>query len=56
MTPDEAMASPHALVGTLDELVDQCHERRERWGISMIGISSDVMETMAPLVARLAGT
>lgn len=56
LTPEEAKESPHALAGTLDELVEQCIDRRERWGISAIGFSADVMETMAPLVARLAGT
>lgn len=56
MTPDESKESPHALVGTLDELVEQCHERRDRWGISAIGISADAMDAFAPLVARLTGT
>jgi probable F420-dependent oxidoreductase len=56
MTPDESKDSPHALVGTLDELVQQCHERRDRWGISAIGISDDAMDAFAPLVARLTGT
>ena len=56
LTPEQAMASPHALAGTVDEIVEQCLERRERWGISYIGISADAMDDMAPVVARLAGT
>lgn len=55
MTPEESEVSPHALVGSIDELVDQCEERRDRWGISVIGISADALSTMAPLVERLAG-
>jgi probable F420-dependent oxidoreductase len=54
MTPEQSKESPHALVGTLDELVEQCHRRRDRWGISTIGISADAMEAFAPLVERLA--
>ena len=56
LTPEQAMASPHALAGTVEEIVEQCLARRERWGISYIGISADAMDAMAPVVARLAGT
>jgi probable F420-dependent oxidoreductase len=56
LTPAEARATPHALVGSVGELCDQLVERREQWGISMIGLSADVIDDMAPVVARLAGT
>jgi probable F420-dependent oxidoreductase len=56
LTPEQAMASPHALAGTVDEIVEQLEERRERFGISYIGISADAVDAMAPVVARLAGT
>ncbi len=55
LTPDEAKVSPHALVGTVEELADQCEQRRARWGISVIGVADDAMEAMAPLVERLTG-
>ena len=56
LTPDEAAATPHALIGSVDEICDQLVERRERWGISYIGMSADQLEAFAPVVARLAGT
>jgi probable F420-dependent oxidoreductase len=56
LTPEQAMDSPHALAGTVDEIVEQCQERRERFGLSYIGISADAVDAMAPVVARLAGT
>jgi probable F420-dependent oxidoreductase len=56
LTPDQSKHSPHALVGTFDEMAAQCHEWRDRWGISAIGLSADALEPLAPLVARLAGT
>lgn len=56
LTPAEARETPHALIGTVDALCDQLIERRERWGISMIGLSADAIDAMAPVVARLAGT
>jgi len=55
LTAEEAMASPHALAGTVDEIVDQCLERRERYGISYIGLGVDALDALAPVVARLAG-
>jgi len=51
-----ALSSPHALAGTVDEIVEQCRERRERYGISVIGLGLDALDAMAPVVARLAGT
>jgi len=53
MTPAQAKQSPHALVGTLDEMEEQCHQWRQRWGITNIGLSADAMEGLAPLVERL---
>lgn len=56
LPPGEAMASPHALVGTVDELCDDLLARRERWGISYVGIGLDALDAFAPVVARLRGT
>jgi len=54
LTPDEARATPHALVGSVDQIYDQLIERRERWGISYIGLSADQLEAFAPIIARLS--
>lgn len=56
LTPDEALRSPHALCGSPEEIADDLVERRERFGISGIGLSLDAIDAMAPVVARLAGT
>ena len=56
LTPEAALASPHSLAGTVDEIVDELVEQRERFGISYIGLSMSAMEEMAPVVTRLAGT
>jgi probable F420-dependent oxidoreductase len=55
LTPDEARATPHALIGSVDEICDQLVERRERWGITRIGLSQDHLDAFAPIVSRLAG-
>ncbi len=55
ITPDEAVASPFQLVGTVDQIVEMLQERRERWGFSDIGLSADAIDDLAPVVDRLAG-
>ena len=55
LSPAEALESPHALAGSVSEVVDQCLERRERFGISYIGLGLDAADAMAPVVAQLAG-
>lgn len=56
MTVEEGYESPHALVGTLEEIEADCLARRERWGISYITVAVEAMEELAPVVAHLAGT
>ena len=55
ITAEQALASPHALVGTVDECVAAIEGWRERWGISYISFTGDSAEAMAPVVERLAG-
>lgn len=55
LTPEEILASPYVLVGTADQMVDDLRARRERWGISYVMTHEPYMDTLAPVVARLAG-
>jgi alkanesulfonate monooxygenase SsuD/methylene tetrahydromethanopterin reductase-like flavin-dependent oxidoreductase (luciferase family) len=56
LTPEQADQTPHALIGSPEQICDQLIERRERWGISYLGLSGDQLDAFAPVVARLAGT
>ncbi len=56
LTAAEAAATPHALIGSAEEICDQLIERRERWGISYLGMSGDQLDAFAPVVSRLVGT
>ncbi len=56
LTADEARNSPHALCGTVEQIVEDLQARRERFGISTIGLSASSLDDMAPVIARLAGT
>lgn len=50
ISAEEALASPHALVGTVDQVVEEIQRWRERWGFSYISIDAAAMEEFAPVV------
>jgi len=60
LSAEQILASPHFLVGTVDQMVADLRMRRERYGISYItvlefpGMPSRI-EALAPVVAQLAG-
>jgi probable F420-dependent oxidoreductase len=56
VAPEEALETPVVLAGTLEQMIDDLHARRERWGMSYVVVGVDVMEQFAPAVTRLAGT
>lgn len=56
VTPADAVASPWALIGSIDRMVDTLRERRERWGVSYWVVHGRHMDAFAPIVARLAGS
>ena len=47
---------PHALIGSVDSICDQLHERRERYGITYVTFGASAVESVGPIVERLAGT
>ncbi|MCU1353317.1 MAG: putative oxidoreductase [Acidimicrobiales bacterium] len=47
---------PHALIGTIEQLMEQLQARRERWQASYVVVQQDAMETFAPVVAKLTGS
>lgn len=53
--PDEVLESPIVLAGSVDEVVDHLHRRRERWGYSYIVLQADQAHAFAPVVAQIAG-
>jgi alkanesulfonate monooxygenase SsuD/methylene tetrahydromethanopterin reductase-like flavin-dependent oxidoreductase (luciferase family) len=55
LTPAQVEASMSFLLGSVDGIVEQLEERRERLGISYVMIFDRVMDAFAPVVARLAG-
>ena len=54
ITAEEALASPHALVGSVEQCVETVLGWRERWGITYVSINGENMDDFAPVVAALA--
>lgn len=53
---DVVLSSPYVLIGTESQICETMHERRERWDLSYYVFNDDSIDTVAPIVARLAGT
>lgn len=54
--PSEVLDVPVALIGSEDEMVERLQARRERWDFSYCVVQANAIDTIAPVVARLAGT
>lgn len=55
LSVDEILEAPYALIGSVDEMVESLHARRERWGLSYFVTFEQFLETLAPVVAKLSG-
>jgi probable F420-dependent oxidoreductase len=55
VTVADVLEMPSFLLGTLDEIVEQLLERRERFGFSYYVISDALTDAFAPVVTSLAG-
>jgi alkanesulfonate monooxygenase SsuD/methylene tetrahydromethanopterin reductase-like flavin-dependent oxidoreductase (luciferase family) len=54
--PREILETPHFLIGTIDQMIEDLQARRERYGISYVVVPDAAFESLAPVVARLTGT
>jgi alkanesulfonate monooxygenase SsuD/methylene tetrahydromethanopterin reductase-like flavin-dependent oxidoreductase (luciferase family) len=55
ISAEEALASPHALVGSAQQCIDEVQRWRDRWGLSYVSINAENMEEFAPVVEFLTG-
>ena len=54
--PAAALEAGSALVGSINEVIEQLQRRREEWGLSYVVLGDDNIDEFAPVVAKLAGT
>lgn len=55
VTPEVVLSVPYLLIGSIDQICTDLLARREQFGISYVTVFEKNMETLAPVVARLAG-
>jgi hypothetical protein len=55
LTPEQVLASPYYLIGSVDALAERLRALRERHGISHLSVMPPDVGAFAPVVARLAG-
>ena len=56
LDPEIIRHHPHALIGSVDHIVETIQARREQYGISYISVGAKAAQDFAPVVERLAGT
>jgi probable F420-dependent oxidoreductase len=56
MNRAQALASPLAVVGTVEQIAETLIERRETYGFSYITLGAENIDSFAPVVAKLSGT
>jgi probable F420-dependent oxidoreductase len=54
--PSEILQTPHFLIGTVEQIVEDLQTRRERFGISYVVVPDEAAVSLAPVVERLTGT
>jgi probable F420-dependent oxidoreductase len=54
VSTDVILQVPYLLIGTIEQMCEDLLARRERYGISYISVFEQSLETLAPVVARLA--
>lgn len=55
LSEEEIAASPHYLYGDTERMVDHLQASRERWRISYLAVRPSQLDSLAPLIGRLAG-
>jgi probable F420-dependent oxidoreductase len=54
LAPEQVLAVPHFLLGTVDQIVDELQRRRARYGTSYVVVHADALTAFAPVVQRLS--
>ncbi len=53
-TPTDILASPYALIGSHEEIVEELRGHEARWGITSYVVRPGAIDAVAPLLARLS--
>lgn len=51
--PEDVSGAPYALIGTIEQIVEQLERAGDRWGISRWAVREDALEVAAKVLAAL---
>ena len=55
VSAEQVLEMPSVVIGTVEQIVEQLYQRRERYGFSYYIVTDQHLQTLAPVVAQLAG-
>ncbi len=55
ISAEQVLDMPSIVIGSVEQMVEQLYQRRERYGFSYYIVTDQHMKTLAPVVAQLAG-
>jgi hypothetical protein len=55
ISAEQVLDMPSIVIGSVEQMVEQLYQRRERYGFSYYVVTDQHMQTLAPVVAQLAG-
>ena len=54
LRPDDVLAAPFALVGTIDDLAEEIASHEQRWGITSYVVRAPAIDAVGELIARVS--
>jgi len=55
LSPDDILATPYLMIGSVEEIAERLMAHRERWGFSHYTVRTDALGTIEPVIAKLSG-
>jgi alkanesulfonate monooxygenase SsuD/methylene tetrahydromethanopterin reductase-like flavin-dependent oxidoreductase (luciferase family) len=55
ISAEQVLDMPSIVIGSVEQMVEQLYQRRERYGFSYYVVTDQHVQTLAPVVAKLAG-
>lgn len=55
LSPEQLLASPHALIGPAGQVAERLDELRRRWGFGYVTFYEEDLDSMLPVVSSLGG-
>lgn len=55
ISAEHVLDMPSIIIGSVEQMIEQLYQRRERYGFSYYVVTDQHMQALAPVVAQLAG-